>query len=190
MNQLLTRYFEEKFFIIPIRKDDKRPVYKKWNQYPLSYNEAKQYLKNGYNIGVVSGEQSRKDDYDLIILDFDSRPSALSSFPEFYRSFNTWVQFTPHGYHIFLRLENGLIRMGTLTRLQHYMYDHNIQNPHRTTINPHHEDNTFTISREEHDEYFLDTVRWSSMYAIISPSKVEGKSYWWLDDCEGEILRL
>src|SRR5438046_228454 len=129
MNKLLSRYFEENFFIIPIRKNDKRPLMKKWNQYPLSYNEVKQYIKQGYNIGVVAK--------DLYILDFDKRwgLGLITGNLGYYRSFGTWVQFTPHGYHVFYRGEPACII---------------------DTVKP-------------------ETVRHGDMYAVIAPSKIDGK---------------
>ena len=65
-----------------------------------------------------------------------------------------------------------------------------LKDSHRTTLNPHHEDNTFDISKEEHDKYFAESIRWNSMYVVACPSKVNGKSYWFLDDCAGDILEI
>ena|SRR5438445_4040700 len=141
----LRRYFEEKFFIIPIAKNDKRPLFRKWNQYPLSYNETKQYIKNGYNIAVVAK--------DMWILDYD-RPvwtPKIRDNIDYYRSFKTVIQFTPHGYHVFYKGQNPLLL--------------------NQCAKP-------------------ETVRHGDMYALIAPSKIDGKSYWWLDDMKGEILTL
>src|SRR6266571_2538834 len=119
MNKLLSRYFQENFFIIPIRKDKsycslrckcddctivgtqkycktgkcwKRPLMKKWNQYPISYMETRQYIKEGYNIAVVAK--------DLWILDYDRQLGAprIRDNIGYYRSFGTCIQFSPHGY--------------------------------------------------------------------------------------------
>src|SRR5437764_13292696 len=99
MNKLLSRYFQENFFIIPIRKNDKRPLYKKCNEYPLSYMETKQFIKDGYNIAVVAK--------DLWILDYDERLEDYTPNGKFnvglYRDFRTAIQFTPNGFHIFVR---------------------------------------------------------------------------------------
>src|SRR5437016_6287155 len=97
MTQLLQKYFENNFYIIPIRKNDKRPLFKKWNQYPLSYMETRQYIKEGYNIAVVAK--------DLWILDFDEKqPGPITNWLTWYRHLGL-VQFTPHGYHIFVRFK-------------------------------------------------------------------------------------
>ena len=144
MTKLLQKYFENNFYIIPIRKNDKRPLFKKWNQYPLSYMETRQYIKEGYNIAVVAK--------DLWILDYDRfLTEQITPNIERYRAFNTWLQFTPHGYHVFYKGENPLLK----------------------------------------NEYAKpETVRHGDMYALIAPSKIDGKSYWWLDSMKGEILTL
>ena len=181
----LSRYFEENFFIIPIRRNDKRPIYKQWTDYQLSLQEARQYLKDGYNLAVVSGQQSIKDGYQLAIIDIDHRLDGDAI--EAYRMYGTWIQFTPgKGYHIFLRVRPH----ENVTKVTDYMKRWGLT-PHRTTLNPHHEDNTFNgVSDKEHASYFADTVRGTSMYALIAPSQVDGKSYWWLDNQKGEILKL
>ena len=143
MNSLLNRYYQEKFFIIPIKPNEKRPVYKKWNQYSLSLLEAEKWLKNGYNLAVVAK--------DLWILDYDER---LLPAGEEYRIWHTLVQFTPHGYHVFYRAKS--------------LDDIVTKMPMRTP----------------------DTVRHGDMYALLAPSRVDGKSYWWLDSMKGEILQL
>ena len=165
MTKLLERYYTEKFYIIPIRPNEKRPVYRKWNQYPISYMEAEQHLKTGGNIAVVAKNH--------IILDYDRQPvdtdiygaqgrplektEAQALWLSYFRGFNTWIQFTPNKhFHIFLK--------GPLTGLPWYMEEHRLGKP--------------------------DTVRTGDMYALLAPSKVDGKSYWWLDSMKGEILKL
>src|SRR6266571_3285680 len=143
MNKLLSRYFKENFFIIPIRKNDKRPLYKKWNEYPLSYMETRQFIKDGFNIAVVAK--------DLWIFDYDKRESHPISD---YRDFKTLVQFTPHGFHVFLRSIDE-------TKIKNW-----------SILVPDNEP---------------DTIRHGDMYCLIAPSKIDGKSYWWLDDMKGEI---
>lgn len=141
-NKLLDHYFKEKFFIIPIRKNEKRPLFKRWNEHQLSYDETRQYIANGFNIAVVAK--------DLTILDYDTR-ETFNSF--YFRAFGTWVQFTPHGFHVFYRGE-------------------------------------FPHSRGEYQFGIeADTIRHGDMYVLIAPSKVDGKSYWWLDDMKGEIAK-
>ena len=190
MTNLLGRYYEENFFIIPIRKNEKRPVYRKWNEYSASYNESKQFVKHGYNLGVVSGKQSIKEGYELAIIDIDSRPvyqGLKTEWQEYFHSFNTWIQLTPGGgFHIFLRVKP----YENISKLKDYMTKYDLT-PHRTTLEPKHQENTFAnVSQVEHDRYFADTIRSTSMYALVAPSKIDGKSYWWLDDCKGEILKL
>ncbi|HYT41436.1 MAG TPA: bifunctional DNA primase/polymerase [Methylomirabilota bacterium] len=144
MTQLLQKYFENNFYIIPIRKNDKRPLFKKWNQYPLSYMETRQYIKEGYNIAVVAK--------DLWILDYDERPDGtITDNLSFYRDFGTIIQFTPHGYHAFYKATGPFC--------------------YGSKLEP-------------------DTIRHGDMYALIAPSKIDGKSYWWLDSMKGEILTL
>ena len=148
----LRRYFEENFFIIPIRKNDKRPLFKGWNNYPLSYMETRQYIKEGYNIAVVAKE--------LWILDFDKRLEAngerINDNIESYRDYGTLIQFSPHGFHIFLRCNDPL--------------------------------NEFIVTKFADPK--PDTIRHGDMYVLIAPSKIDGKSYWWLDNMKGEILTL
>ena len=152
MTQLLQKYFENNFYIIPIRKNDKRPLFKKWNQYPLSYMETRQYIREGYNIAVVAK--------DLWILDFDERrQGTIKDWINWYRHLGL-VQFTPHGYHVFIRFN---------------------------------EEPTETINVKSLCEIWgvkPDTIRHGDMYALIAPSKIDGKSYWWLDSMKGEILTL
>jgi hypothetical protein len=102
MSKLIDKYFQNNFYIIPIRKNSKRPLFKQWNKYSLSLMETRQYIKDGYNIAVVAK--------DLWILDYDIRPNWDSTFEriDWYRRYNTWVQFTPHGYHIVLRCDDPL----------------------------------------------------------------------------------
>ena len=142
----LRRYFEETFFIIPIRKNDKRPLFRGWNNYPLSYMETRQYIKEGYNIAVVAK--------DMWILDYDRQLGAprIRDNIEYYRSFGTCIQFSPHGYHVFYRGDPACVI--------------------------------------DTDKIKPETIRHGDMYALIAPSKIDGKSYWWLDDMKGEILRL
>src|SRR6266571_2654808 len=102
MNKLLSRYFKENFFIIPIRKNDKRPLYKKWNQYPLSYMETRGMINAGFNIAVVAK--------DLWILDYDERPKGtITDNLSLYRKRGTCIQFSPRGYHVFYRGNNEII---------------------------------------------------------------------------------
>lgn len=145
MNKLLSKYFEQNFFLIPIRQNDKRPVYKKWNRYSLSYNEARGFINGGFNLAVVAK--------DLWIFDYDKR--ILPVGPH-YRVYNTWIQFTPNGFHVFYR--NGDTMKDIRERLPFYAEP--------------------------------DTIRHGDMYALVAPSKVDGHSYWWLDDCKGEILTI
>jgi hypothetical protein len=35
-----------------------------------------------------------------------------------------------------------------------------------------------------------DTLRYTAQYAIIPPSRVNGKAYWWLDNGKSEIRQL
>src|SRR6059036_3469002 len=121
MNNLLKRYEEENFFLIPIQANSKVPMRKKWNEFSISTNEAKQYIKHGYNLGVVSGKQSEKDEYMLVILDFD-RSDPVGQYIEYYRSLGTWVQFTPRGFHIFLRTNASIPLLKE--RLTVYCADH------------------------------------------------------------------
>jgi len=154
MNKLLSRYFQENFFIIPIRKNDKRPLYKKWNKYPLSYMEARGMINAGFNIAVVAK--------DLWILDYDRREPIKGN--PLYPLYNTCIQFTPRGYHVFYRAENEEIIEKILHKVSGYK-------SYETFMRP-------------------DTIRHGDMYCLIAPSKIDGKSYWWLDDMKGEILTL
>ena len=189
---MIRRYFSENFWIIPIQKDSKIPLRARWTDEQLGFEQTLHMIKNGYNIGVVGGKQSRSaTGEDLIMLDFDGRlgnSERLSDDIQLYRNLNTWVQFTPKGFHVLLRHKDGEFNVKDL--VERYLESHGLYSPHRTTLNPKHEDNTFNTTQEEHDRYFLDTIRWSSMYILISPSKVNGKSYWWLDDMKGEILSI
>ena len=188
---LIKRYFDEQFFIIPLLHSSKIPFEKKWNEKPLTYTDTLDYLRLGYNIGIVGGYQSRKDDMDLVILDFDGRLGGgkIKDNIEKWRSLNTLVQFTPHGFHVFLRTlekDRGFIE----AKCRRWVIDNKIRLVlHRTSYEPKHEDNTFEkpLSKEEHDSYF-ESLRWNSMYVVASPSRVGDKTYWFLDDMRQEIL--
>jgi hypothetical protein len=188
---LIRRYFDEQFFIIPLLQSSKIPFEKKWNEKPLSYTDTLDYLRLGYNIGIVGGYQSRKDDMDLIILDFDGRLGGrITDNIEKWRNINTLVQFTPHGFHIFLRTK-ATNREDIQFLAEQYIRELKLKEIklHRTTYDPKHQDNTFDkpISKEEHNSYF-ESLRWNSMYVVACPSKVGNKSYWFLDDMKQEIL--
>jgi len=156
MNKLLSRYFQENFFIIPIRKNDKRPIYKQWNEYSLSYMETRQWIIDGYNIAVVAK--------DLYILDYDRKETVKEKI-DWYREFGTITQFSPRGYHLFFKSKENLSPK-ELVNLFLFMF-------------PRH-----GIMKEP------ETIRHGDMYTLIAPSKIDGKSYWWLDDMKGEILTL
>ena len=183
---LINRYFRENFFIIPLHKNSKVPLEKKWNERPLTETEALNFIWNGFNIGIVGGDQSK----GLVILDFDGRlhEGRISENINRWRSLDTCIQFSPKGFHVFLRTntDNEIVLM---QKIEDFIKDHNLPNAHRTTLNPKHEENTFDkkMSKKEHDSYF-DSFRFTSMYVVASPSKVLGKSYWWLDDMKGDIL--
>src|SRR3989304_7306703 len=53
----LQRLFDENFHLIPIRKDDKRPLTKHWNHIRLGVKETQNFLREGYNLAVVAGEK-------------------------------------------------------------------------------------------------------------------------------------
>src|SRR5207247_344354 len=114
--------------------------------------ETRQYIKEGYNIAVVAK--------DLYILDFDQRqPGRINYWISWYRHLGL-VQFTPHGYHVFIRFKEATTK----------------------TVNVEALCDIWDVKPE--------TIRHGDMYALIAPSKIDGKSYWWLDDMKGEILRL
>ena len=188
---LIRRYFSENFWIIPIQKNSKVPIRKNWTEEQLGFEQTLHYLRNGYNIGVVGGKQSRSPiGEDLIMLDFDGRlgTGMIKDNIEQYRKLNTWIQFTPKGFHVLLRSNTNIKEIQL--KIIEYMIKHDLKDPHRTTLEPKHEDNTFNTTKEEHDKYFLDTIRWTSMYILVCPSKVDNKNYWWLDDLKGEILSI
>jgi len=196
---LIRRYFSENFWIIPIQKNSKVPIRKNWTEEQLGFEQTLHYLRNGYNIGVVGGKQSRSPiGEDLIMLDFDGRlgTGTITDNIEQYRKLNTWVQFTPKGFHVILRYDRNTTDAylnsddGMKNEIDSWITYNGLSNPHRTTLEPKHEDNTFNTSKDEHDKYFLDTIRWTSMYILVCPSKVDNKNYWWLDDLKGEILSI
>lgn len=186
---LIKKYVDEQFFIIPLQPNSKIPFEKKWNEKPLEYGQTLDYLRLGYNIGIVGGYQSRKNDMDLVIMDFDGRLGGrISENIDKWRRFNTYIQFTPHGFHVFLRTKET-DRLIIEAKCRTYIRELNFKNIvlHRSTYDPKHEDNTFGIPDKEHNTYF-ESLRWNSMYVVACPSKVGDKSYWFLDDMKGEIL--
>src|SRR3990172_90732 len=87
----LQRLFDENFHLIPIRKDDKRPLTKHWNHIRLGVKETQNFLREGYNLAVVAGEQSQRNGLNLAIVDCDSRPAPAITTQtlNFYRQYKT-----------------------------------------------------------------------------------------------------
>ena len=159
----LQRLFDENFHLIPIRKDDKRPLTKHWNHIRLGVKETQNFLHEGYNLAVVAGEQSQKNGLNLAIADYDNRlgPTIAQSTLNIYRQFGTLLCFTPHGFHVYYRTNNPRELSRRLD--VHRRLDVRLRYATR------------------------DTVRYTGMYALLPPSKVNGKSYWWLDNGQQEI---
>ena len=184
----------ENFHLIPIRKNEKRPLRKNWDKERLELDMVKWYIKKEFNLGVVGGIQSMKDGYKLAIADFDSRIGG--DYIEYYRSFQTLVAFTPRGFHAYFRTNNRKLQSPFLNEV------------HRSP---------WTSQAE------VDNVRFSSMYVLLPPSKVgycecghsldkhdsiqtdscgkidcscskyelkETKSYWWLDSGNQGIRKI
>lgn len=156
--KLFERYRTENFWMISILPNQKKPCRKEWQSKPEDQYLMEYVVKRGVNLAVVAGRQSANDKGELVILDFDKREIPTTNI-EWYRHFRTPICFTPHGFHIYLRMKKFNEKLVSAFLDVHCCSSNN-----------------------------LDSIRRSSMYALLPPSRVEGKSYWWLDSMRQEIL--
>ncbi|SRR6266567_1520720 len=164
------RLFDENFHLIPIRQDKihncnehrdeknhclvcrqlKTPIFQKWQETVVidHASQALTWLRRGYNLAVVAGEQSENSQGPLLIVDFDFRGSLSEV-----AYWKTLCAFSPHGVHVYFR--------GTSEQF-----------------------------KANYPGAKFDTLRYTAQYALIPPSKINGKAYWWLDNGRTEIRKL
>lgn len=80
------------FKLVPFGKDPLRSSHWTDPETALSYSDALTWLEKGGNLALCLR--------DHVAFDFDQRPYSITDNVDFYRQFNTIVQFTPRGYHI------------------------------------------------------------------------------------------
>jgi len=101
IEQYLDFYVENGFDLVPIAKDDKRPIEKDWtNKEHKDKEEWQRWLANGLNIGVKTGTNS-----NVTIIDIDQKP-----IPEEVKKLmgNTLIQESTHGFHLFYKYDKDL----------------------------------------------------------------------------------
>ena len=101
VDKWLNFYKQNNFDLVPVVKNEKYPIEKGWNiKTHKEVNEWKQWLGNGLNIGVKTGEMS-----NITVVDIDTKevPNEIASIKG-----ETLMQETPKGYHLFFKYEKDL----------------------------------------------------------------------------------
>ncbi len=101
IEKYLDFYVENGFDLVPIAKDDKRPIEKDWtNKEHKDKTEWQRWLANGLNIGIKTGTKS-----NITIIDIDQKP-----IPEEIKKLmgKTLMQESTKGYHLFYRYDKDL----------------------------------------------------------------------------------
>jgi hypothetical protein len=149
---VIARYIRDSWHLIRIAKNAKAPIDPKWPDNALTYQEAVTRVKYGNNLAVVCGKQSK----GLLCVDIDERKQGvfIKEDLDYYRSFNTLVDFSRHGYHVWYRTEQKRIR-----NAKEFLQKKGL---------------TF---REN-----VNTIRWDNQYVLICPSQIDSWIYNWLDN--------
>jgi len=113
-SKLLNFYCIYNFKLVKVSKDNKNPIENNWsnsklNTYTLS--NWKEWLKEGYNIGVLTGSSS-----NITVIDIDTKDAneeLLKLMPP------TFTQETQKGYHFFFKYNKNL----PTTRIEHLKLD-------------------------------------------------------------------
>ena len=101
IGKLLDFYVESGFDLVPIVKNNKRPIEKDWtNKEHKDKDEWERWIATGLNIGVKTGIKSRKT-----IIDIDQKP-----IPEEIKKImgNTLVQESNNGFHLVYEYDEDL----------------------------------------------------------------------------------
>jgi len=101
IEKYLDFYVENGFDLVPIARDDKRPIEKDWtNKEHKTKDEWQRWLGNGLNIGIKTGTKS-----NITIIDIDQKP-----IPEEVKKLmgNTLMQESTHGFHLFYKYDKDL----------------------------------------------------------------------------------
>ena len=101
IEKYLDFYVENGFDLVPIAKDDKRPIEKDWtNKEHKDKEEWQRWLADGLNIGIKTGTRS-----NITIIDIDQKP-----IPEEVKKLmgKTLMQESTKGYHLFYNYDKDL----------------------------------------------------------------------------------
>jgi len=112
IDKVLEFYQNHSFDLVPIAKDQKRPIEQNWtNKEHTDVTEWKRWLVDGLNIGVKTGIRS-----NVTIIDIDQKP-----IPEDIRKImgETLIQESTNGFHLFYKYEESLPK----TRIDEYKID-------------------------------------------------------------------
>ena len=112
LDNILDFYVKCGFDLVPIAKNQKFPVEKEWTiKTHLSKGEWQQWILNGLNIGVKTGQKS-----NITVLDFDTK-----EIPEEIKKLlgTTLIQQTNKGTHYFYQFESDLPK----TRIDEFSLD-------------------------------------------------------------------
>lgn len=99
--KVLEFYVNNGFDLVPIAKNDKRPIEQNWtNKEHKDIIEWKNWIANGLNIGVKTGARS-----GITILDIDQKP-----IPKEIKELmgTTLIQESTNGFHLFYKYEEAL----------------------------------------------------------------------------------
>ncbi len=101
IEKYLDFYVENGFDLVPIAKDDKRPIEKDWtNKEHKDKEEWQRWIADGLNIGIKTGTRS-----NITIIDIDQKP-----IPEEVKKLmgKTLMQESTNGYHLFYKYDKDL----------------------------------------------------------------------------------
>jgi len=103
VEDILKKYQEWGFDLVPIVTNGKIPAEKEWTKKThKDINEWMRWIKDGLNIGVKTGKVS-----NIIVVDIDQKPIP-NEIKNLLRDDSTFIQETTKGYHLFYKYDSDL----------------------------------------------------------------------------------
>ncbi|SRR6266702_6331954 len=188
-------YESENLWLVALSKNSNVPEYRKGESgvlgydnrikpsfdalYHLAHSSLNTWTKNQspYNLGVMCGRKSEKNGLPLYGFDFDAKRMPSRKRPdikenlEWYRSWDTWVNFTPSGgFHVLFRCEPRSFEWKQARYLEGM-----VRSLPRTDFHS-----------------GLNLVRKENGMLCIPPSVRDGRAYFWLDNApaKGKPIRI